>query len=133
MSAFTNIENVVNQHGWSVEWGARKGKNEGLFVEFHHPTTSGDDFSFSVPYRIPIDIIRGVKQYAFNFDIDGYIENSVDSYYGCEEPIQLPRSRKPRTRSFSRAEEIDKLLFDLSGVLLDELYAICCLEMGSCL
>ena len=133
MSAYTNIENVVNQYGWSVEWGARKGKNENLFVEFHHPTTSGDDFSFAVSYRIPIDIIRGIQKYAFEFDVDGYIENSIDSYYGCDDITPLPKSKSARSKTTKKAEEIDKLLFDLSGVLLDELYAICCLEMGSCM
>lgn len=133
MTALNTIEQIAGNLGWSLVWGAqmrmdsKKGKRERTFVEFHHLlTSSGDDFSFTIFYRIPVDIIRGVRSYAFNFDIDGYIDNTIDSYYGCDEMIPSIRNTMSSERvMINKAEEIDKILFNLSGALLDSFCAVC--------
>jgi len=126
MTALNTIEQIAGNLGWSFVWGAQKGRQERTFVEFHHQTLSGDDFSFTIFYKISVDIVRGVQKYAFNFDIDGYIDNTIDSYYGCEEMIpSIRRMSGARREVISKAEEIDKYLFDLSGALLDCFCAVC--------
>lgn len=127
MTALNTIEQIAGDLGWSLVWGAQKGRQERTFAEFHHQTSSGDDFSFTIFYRIPVDIIRGVQSYAFNFDIDGYIDNTIDSYYGCDEMIPSIRKMSSAQKAMiNKAEEIDKMLFNLSGALLDCFCAVCC-------
>ena len=42
MTALNTIEQIAGNLGWSLVWGAQKGRQERTFVEFHHQYKDAD-------------------------------------------------------------------------------------------